>query len=308
MIMIAGGTGRLGTQVVQLLTARGLRVRILTREPERAKHLENDLVEVMQGDVRDPEAVGRAILGSETVISAIHGFAGTGTDNPRTIDLEGNSNLIRAAQTAGARRFILMSIQGAAPDHPMELFRMKYMAEQELRASTLAWTILRPSAYMELWAKLIGEPLIKKGKTTVFGRGNNLINFVSVSDVARFVELAVADPGLRGKVVEVGGPQNLSMNQFAHELVNVTGKTGKIGHVPLPMMRIMSKLMKAFNPTLARQIQAGVIMDTKDMSFDAAETRSLYPSIPVTSLADVIRRDYAGSLSSAQSILKTAQE
>jgi uncharacterized protein YbjT (DUF2867 family) len=308
MIMIAGGTGRLGTQVVQLLAARGLRVRILTRNPERAKHLEDDLVEVMQGDVRDPEAVGRAVLGAETVISAIHGFAGTGTDNPRTIDLEGNSNLIRAGQAAGTKHFILMSIQGASPNHPMELFRMKYMAEQKLRASTLTWTIIRPTAYMELWAQLIGEPLIKRGKTTIFGRGDNPMNFVSVFDVARFVELAVTDPALRGKAVEVGGPQNLSMNQFAHELESITGKAGKIGHVPLPMMRVISKLMKAFNPTLARQAQSGVIMDTKDMSYDAAQARSLYPSIPVTSLADVIRRDYAGGLSSAQSILKTAQE
>lgn len=292
MILIAGGTGRLGTQVVRLLTARGLRMRVLTRDPARAQHLRNDQVEVMAGDARDPEAVARAAVGARSVISAMHGFAGKRGDNPHSVDWHANSNLIRAAQAAGTEHFILVSIHMAGPEHPMELFRMKYLAEQELQASTLSWTILRPTAYMETWEQLIGEPLLMTGKTTIFGRGDNPINFVSVSDVARFVELAVIDPGLRGKVLDVGGPQNLSMNQFANTFKSVTGKAGKTVHVPLPMMRMMSVLMKAVNPTLARQIASGVIMDTRRMSFDATESRCLYPSVPVTNLAEVVRRDY----------------
>ncbi|HEX6710256.1 MAG TPA: SDR family oxidoreductase [Rubrobacter sp.] len=292
MILIAGGTGTLGTQIVRLLTARGLEVRLLTRDPTRARHLEGDLVEIVPGDVRDLGAVERAAAGARTVISAIHGFVGTGDDSPRTVDLLGNSNVIRAAQKGGAEHFILLSIHGAAPDHPMELFRMKYQAEQELKASGLAWTIIRPTAYMETWATLIGEPLIKTGKTRIFGRGTNPINFVSAYDVARFVELAVVDPAMRGGEVEVGGPENLGMKQIAQTFETVAGKPGKKSHVPLPMMRLMAVLMRPVNPTLARQIQASVVMDTQDMSFDPSETSRRYPSIPLTSLAEVVRRDY----------------
>src|SRR3954468_15993490 len=192
MITIAGGTGRLGTQVVRLLAAQGLRVRVLTRDPSRAQHLlQGDLVEVMTGDVRDPEAVKRATSGAQTAISAVHGFAGTGLDNPQSVDWEANRNLIRAAQEAGSVHFILLSIHGAAADHPMELFRMKFLAEEQLRASTLSWTIIRTTAYIETWDQFLGGPLLEKGKMTLFGRGDNPINFVSVSDVARFVELAV---------------------------------------------------------------------------------------------------------------------
>src|SRR5215208_272632 len=57
MILIAGGTGTLGTQVVRLLTARGLEVRILTRDPARAEHLRGGLVEIVSGDVQDARAV-----------------------------------------------------------------------------------------------------------------------------------------------------------------------------------------------------------------------------------------------------------
>jgi len=63
--------------------------------------------------------------------------------------------------------------------------------------------------------------------------------------------------------------------------------------LPLPMMRLTSVLMRLVNPTLARQIQAGVVMDTQDMSFEPSETSGRYRSIPPTGLADVVRRDYA---------------
>lgn len=79
MILIAGGTGTLGRRVVQLLTARKLAVRILTRDPARAAELVGPGIEVAAGDVRDPGAVARAMVGVRTTISAIQGFSGTGS-------------------------------------------------------------------------------------------------------------------------------------------------------------------------------------------------------------------------------------
>lgn len=293
-ILIAGGTGTLGTRVVRMLTARGHAVCVLTRDLARAQHLAGNDVEVVSGDVREPDTLARAMEGAETVISAIQGFSGTGSDSPQTVDAEGNGNLIRAARVAGVEHFILISVQGAAPDHPMDLFRMKYRAEQELRASGLAWTIIRPTASMETWATLIGEPLVKTGKTRLFGRGTNPINFVAADDIAAFVALAATDPALRGELIEVGGPENLTMEQFARAFDPSGGKAGAVSRVPLPMMRLMAVLLRPVKPTIARQIQAGVVMDTHDMSFDAAETMRRYPSVVPTGLAAVVRRDYGG--------------
>ncbi len=293
-ILIAGGTGTLGTRVVRMLTARGHAVCVLTRDLARAQHLAGNDVEVVSGDVREPDTLARAMEGAETVISAIQGFSGTGGDSPQTVDAEGNGNLIRAARVARVEHFILVSVQGAAPDHPMDLFRMKYRAEQELRASGLAWTIIRPTAYMETWATLIGEPLVKTGKTRLFGHGTNPINFVAADDIAAFVALAATDPALRGELIEVGGPENLTMKQFARAFDLLGGKAGAVSRVPLPMMRLMAVLLRPVKPTIARQIQAGVVMDTHDMSFDAAETMRRYPSVVSTGLAEVVRRDYGG--------------
>jgi NADH dehydrogenase len=243
--------------------------------------------------VRDPSAVAHAVAGARTVVSAITGFGPARDGSPRSVDWEGNANLIRAAKAAGVEHFVLLSICQAAPDHPIELFRMKHRAEEELRASGLAWTIIRPTAYMETWLGILGAPLIDTGSTRIFGGGKNPINFVSADDVARFVDLAITDQGMRGATIEVGGPANISMNALVETFQSLTGAQGKVGHVPLPMMRVMSAVMKPINPSMAGLVGAAVVMDTRDMTFDSTETRMAYPSIPMTRLADVVQRVYA---------------
>ncbi len=291
MILIAGGTGLLGTQVVHLLTAQGLPVRVLTRDPRRAQHVSGAHVELVTGSVQDSGAIARAVSGTRIVISAIQGFSGTGDSSPRTVDLQGNTTLIQAARQAGVERFILVSVHGAAPNHPIELFRMKYAAEQALKASGLSWTIIRPTAYMETWVNVIGEPLVRTGKTRIFGRGANPINFVSAYDVAQYVACAVQETSMHSEPLEVGGPENLSMRQVAETIMRETKSSGKVSAVPLPMMRLMAAILRPVNATLARQIEAGIAMDTQDMSFDPSEMRRRYPSLPFTSLANALHRD-----------------
>jgi hypothetical protein len=68
--------------------------------------------------------------------------------------------------------------------------------------------------------------------------------------------------------------------------------------VPLPMMRLMAVVLRPVKPMIARQIQAGVVMDTRDMTFDASETARRYPAIVRTSLAEMVRRDYGAATGS----------
>ena len=291
MILVAGGTGTLGSRLVSLLAERGEQVRVLTRDRARAARVDAR-AEVAVGDTGDQEALRRAATGARTVVSAIHGFAGTRGASPASVDRDGNRNLIRAALAAGAGHMILISVRDASPGHPMALMRMKYAAEQELTASGLAWTIIRPSAFIETWCEVLGRPLLEKGKTMVFGRGANPINWVSAWDVARFADLAVADPALCGRVIEVGGPENLTMTEFAGAFQRETGANGRIGHIPRPLMRLGSALARPINPAMARQIQAGLIMDTQPQASDASATCRDYPPIPVTSLAAVVKRNF----------------
>lgn len=229
MITVAGGTGRLGSVVVRRLVSRGLDVRVITRDPARAAHLQDPSVDVVTADVRDRRGIRTVLEHTSTVLSAVHGFAGPGRVSPQSVDRDGNANLIDAAEDLGAD-VIPMSVVGASPQHPMALFRAKYAAEQHLTASRAGWTIVRATAFLELWDDLMT-------KRIVFGRGENPINFVSVRDVATAVERAIIDPSLRSQIIEVGGPQNLTFNQLASLQQYARARTGKVRHVPRAALR-----------------------------------------------------------------------
>lgn len=284
MILAAGGTGALGSVVVTTLLARGAPVRVLTRDARRAAEFAGR-VEICVGDVRDAADVSRAVAGCSTVVSAVQGFAGTDPAGPDAVDHQGNAALIRAAAGAGVDHFILVSVHGAARRHPMELHRCKFRAEQELRASGLSATIVRPTAFMETWLATLQEPITSRGTAMVFGRGDNPINFVSVRDVAALVEQATRAPELRGSEIDIGGPADLTLNQFTAVLIGT--RDIPIRHIPRPVMRVAAAALRPVRPALARLIHAGVVMDTTDMTLTPA-TRAALPDIPITALADLV--------------------
>jgi NADH dehydrogenase len=164
---------------------------------------------------------------------------------------------------------MLMSIVGLSPDSPMELFRAKYDAEQHLRASGAQWTIVRATAFVELWAEIMAKPI-------VFGRGDNPINFVSVNDVADVVMRAIVDPALRGTVLEVGGPENITFNELAVRLQRARGTSARVRHVPRFALRAGARF--------DRRARAGLAMDTVDMTFDAAAARDPWFDLPMTGI------------------------
>src|SRR6266849_2942589 len=289
MILIVGASGRLGSVVAQRLLAQGKAVRVMTRTPLNLAHLKRQGAEVVSGDLRNPTSLLSAFQGVEQVLAAAHALDGKGDNNPHTVDDAGNRHLIDAARAADVKHFIFVPVQGASPDSPLEFFRIKYRTEEYLRASGLNFTILRPGAYMELWAQLIGQPIREQGKTTIFGRGNNAINFVSVQDVARFVGVALDDPRARNAVIEVGGPENLTMNQLAEIFERASGRQAKKRHIPLPMMRVMSILMRPLNPAMSRLIRNGIYMDTANLRFDTTDTARAF-GIQLTSLEEIAGR------------------
>ena len=201
MILVAGGTGRLGRLVVKQLVDQGRSVRVLTRDPSAATDFVHSGVELVTGDVRDPASLGPALSGVSAVVSAVHGLTGSGGVTPASVDRDGNRNLVDAAAAASPpAEVILVSTVGASPDHPMELFRMKWAAEEQLRASGLPWTIVRSTAFVQTWVELLRETAGTSGRPRVFGRGDNPVNFVSVQDVARAIAHATVHPELRGQV------------------------------------------------------------------------------------------------------------
>lgn len=298
MILVVGARGRLGGIVARTMVADGQAVRAMSRTPDKLADLRALGAEVVCGDLRDPTTLAHACQGAESVFAAAHAFDSKGDNTPHAVDDAGNRALIDAARAAGVGHFVLTSILSARADHPVDMFRAKYRAEEYLRSSGLSHTILRPSAFMELWGTIIGEPIARQSKAMIFGRGVNPINWVSVNDVAHFALLALTDPTARGQAIEIGGPENLSLEQVVELCERATGRTASKQHIPLPMMRMMRVLARPFNPAFSRQVAAGVWMDTADMTFDPAATLKRFPTT-LTPFADVIQRLYGRVASAA---------
>ncbi|HEY8702929.1 MAG TPA: NAD(P)H-binding protein [Arthrobacter sp.] len=281
MILLAGGTGTLGRVLAGSLREAGLPFRILTRDSGRAAELRDAGMEAAVGDAEDLTDAVRAANGCATVVSAISGFGPESGSTPEAVDRDGNINLIRAAEAAGAHRFVLFSMRGASSSHPLELARMKYAAEKRLLAGALEWTILRPTTILETYAGLMGDSLRKSGVAAVFGRGDNPVNFVSARDLAEAAVFAVKG-GLKDQAVDVGGPDNLTLNSLAALLIELNGD-GRTVHVPLPLLRAAASGARLVSPRWGRVLGGAIHLAVADMSFDARPDRARLPGVPYTS-------------------------
>ena len=270
MILVAGGTGLLGRNVVGRLIARGMPVRVLSRDValgQTALGPLADRVELVAGDVREPGNLALAMAGADTVIAAVQGFGGREAGGIAAVDRDGNGNLVRSAAAAGVGRFVLLSIHDATAADPLALGRAKAAVEAELRSTSMTPLVVRPTAYMETWAGIVGGPILATGRARVFGRGRNPINFVAASDVAAVVEELAADvdgAGRSGRTIEVVGPEDLSLNDIVARFSAALGRAVPTSHVPLPMLRAMAIALRPIKPVFAAQVAAAVILDTID--------------------------------------------
>ncbi|MCZ2404651.1 SDR family oxidoreductase [Paenarthrobacter sp. Z7-10] len=267
MILIAGGTGTVGRILVPMLLSDGLKVRVLTRSQDSAAKLRALGVETVLGDAGRDGELRDAVSGCGAIVSAMSGFGPTSGSSPDAVDRSGNIALMDAAAAAGVKRFVLFSIRGAAPDSPLPLARCKFAAEQHLKNSPLAWTILRPTTILETFASVLRDSLNQRGAAVIFGRGDRPINFVSAADLAAAARLALRDPGLISAELELKGPENLSLNELAELLIAQCG-SGRMLHLPLPMLRALAALATVAAPAWGRMLRTAVLMCTTDMSCD----------------------------------------
>lgn len=220
MILVAGGTGRLGSLVVEQLRALGVPTRVLSHHQD--------------GDLR--RITDASLDGVSVVVSAVTGFP---TQPPRKVDRDGNVALINAAERVGAD-VVLVSVLGASAHSPMELFRVKYAAEEHLRRSRAAWTIIRPDAFEETWVEILEQTAGRQQRPLVFGRGDNPFAWVSVEKVAAEAVRAATDASMRGRTIDVRGPDRRTLDQLARQVMSDHGWEGDPRHVPRGILRLVS--------------------------------------------------------------------
>ena len=289
MILIVGVTGVLGRETARQLLAADQKVRGLTRNPSKAEDLKALGAEIVQGDLIDKASLERACQGVEAVLASAHQLMGTGNYASEAVDDAGHRALIDAARAAGTKHFVYISIQKVSPDHPVDFYRSKAKVEEYLKASGLSYTILRPPALMEWHVhNLLGASILTTGKATIYGSGNNPGNYMAAKDAAHLAVIALTDPRIKGCTIEMGGPDNVTKNQIAEMYMRLSGKQAKVSHVPVGMMKVMSPLMRPFQPVISRLMTLSIWVDTTDQKFNASSMLQQFP-MTLTRVEDFIR-------------------
>jgi len=295
MILIVGVTGVLGRETARLLLASGYKVRGLTRFPENAADIKKLGGEIIQGDLIDHKSLEWACEGMDAVMASAHQLLGTGKYKSEAVDDEGHRTLIDSAKAAGVRHFVYLSAQGASKDHPTDFYRTKFKVENYLKSSGLGYTILRPPSFMEWHVhNLLGAGIIANGKATIYGAGNNPINFISAKNVAQIAVTALTNPSLKGRTLEIGGPDNVTRNQIADLYSRFAGIQPKITNVPTGMMKVMGPILRPVQPVLSRLMSFSVWSDTTDQKFDPSAMLREFP-LDLIHVEDFIRIQVNGN-------------
>lgn len=288
-ILIVGATGVLGKETTRQLLAAGHKVRAMVRDLQKSADLHEMGAELVQGDLIDPASLKKACQGVDAVLAAAHQLMGKGQYTSEAVDDAGHRALIDAAKTAGVKHFVYTSAQNASSNHPTDFYRTKAKIESYLKASGLSYTILRPPAFMEWHVhNLLGATVLTTGKTTIYGTGNNPTNFMAGSDVARFAVLALTDPRLKNRTINIGGPDNLSRNEVVKLYEKHMGRPAKVSHVPVGVMKVMGPILRPVQPVLSRLMSFSVWSDTTNQRFEPAAMLKEFP-VTLTRVDDFVQ-------------------
>lgn len=258
MILVAGGTGFIGSSVVRRLVAAGEDVTVMTAHPERSAGRAKELgARAVRGDVQDQSTLGPAVRGADVVVQALT-FPTFPVEKPsrgytfEEFDHRGTERLVAASLEAGAKRYVYCSGVGAAPDAEKVWYRAKWGGEEAIRSSGIPHAIIRPT-----WAYGPGDRALNQFVlfhrlapfVPVIGDGCQLLQPVFVQDVAEAMSRAARAAG-PGGTFEIGGPEVLTMDQVLATMMEVRGKKKALVHFP----EVMPKLAGAFLQYLPRPL------------------------------------------------------
>jgi uncharacterized protein YbjT (DUF2867 family) len=246
-VLVVGGTGFLGRQVVVALQSRGKRVRALVRPASDAAALEQAGVEIARGDMMDPPSLSRAMEGAEAVVSTAAGYTRHSKGDTDEIDIAGNRNLAEAASKAGIRRFVLTSILTCDQTPGVPHFWHKKLAEDRLEELGVPFVALRPGAFLDMITQMGGDPFAK-GRLMWFGSPTIPLTFVLTRDLAGYLADAVDAPGVDGQRIDIGWDRPVSIRDIADISGRLLGRSIKVRSLPAGVVKAAGTVVGRFNP------------------------------------------------------------
>lgn len=274
MLLVAGSTGSLGTEIVRLLRERGEPVRGLVRltsAPEKVARLKELGAETVTGDLKNRVSLDAACRGVKTVISTVSMIqTAQPGDSFKDTDAKGTISLIDAAREAGVEHFIFVSFDmDAFPDTPLTDAKREVDAYLRSGVGGIDYTILKPTPFMEIWLgpHLFGD--LSAGEVKVYGQGHGSVPYVSIHDVAQVAVNAVYSPSARNRTIRFGGPDLISQREVVKEFESAVGKPLIVTEVPEQVLEIQWRSAEnPFEKTFAGLMLGVAKLDEKEVRSD----------------------------------------
>ncbi len=220
LVTVFGGSGFVGKYVVRALCKAGFRVRVAMRRP----HLGHELrvmgavgqVQLVQANVKNPESVARALIGTDAIINLVAILSEKGKQTFSKVIEEGAKNIAEAAKTAGIKKLIHVSAIHD-PETGSKYAQTKTAAENAIKELIPSATILRPSVIFgtedEFFNKFAAMSRVTPAMPLI-GGGKTLFQPVYVGDVARAIMAVLNNDACAGKTYELGGPKTYSFAEI----------------------------------------------------------------------------------------------
>ena len=251
-VFVTGGTGFVGRAVVQALRATGCAVRCLVRRGSERDLRGLGAIERIEGDVLARQSLAQGMDGCDALIHLV----GIIREQPsggvtfERVHVQGTVNVLEAAAAIGVRRYVHMSALGTRAGARSRYHQTKWAAEEAVRASTLPWTIFRPSiiygrgdGFVSVLARMIQRlPVVP-----VIGAGRQRLQPVPVAPVAEAFARALSLDASVKHTYDVGGPEPVTMVDFIDRVAAAMGRRRPLkAHVPLGLVRPVTRLLHRF--------------------------------------------------------------
>jgi NADH dehydrogenase len=251
MILVTGGTGFVGSHLVRRLRQEGLPVRVIVRNPDKARAL-NDLgVDVVRGDISDAASLEKAATGVERVIHLVGIIQEAAGATFEGVHVDGTRNILEASRKNGVRHVFYQSALGTRPNAKSEYHKTKWAAEELVRASEIPYTILRPSLIYgpgDLFTIRLSRMIRLSPLLPVIGSGRSKIQPIFIDDVVACILKAVASDCCLNEMYEIGGPDQLSYEEVTIAIAEAMGVKRPSLHLPLFFMKSMATVFEAMLP------------------------------------------------------------
>jgi uncharacterized protein YbjT (DUF2867 family) len=251
-VFLTGATGFVGGRVLKRLMDEGHTVRALVRDPERVRLPSGNQVQVVQGEVVQGTGLDEGMQGCDAVIHLVGIIAEVGQATFDRVHHIGTRNVVEAARRNKIARFVQMSALGVRADGVSEYQTSKWKGEEAVRSSGIPFCILRPSLIFGSGSGFVTQMLDIMRKAPIFrpvpGNGKPLFRPVLVDDVAACFTQALSNPAATNKAIELGGADELSLNEVLAEIADCAAIRKPAVHVPLALMFVGAALTQTLLP------------------------------------------------------------